>query len=98
MKKIYLFLIASTLLYSDNLNCFFKKENKIEKIICKYTLSLNRISNKERNFNIKWINPKGLIERERNITIEPKYKSFYDYRYKKNRLKGKWEVIVKEIK
>jgi len=68
-------------------------EPKENRITCQY--NFERIKT-NREITFQWIDPKGVLKREKTFNI-PKYHSFiYDYRYITGRETGSWKVNVIE--
>ncbi len=60
-----------------------------DKVTCK--LTVKRV-NKEREVEFEWKSPNGKDDREREVMLPENHSSIFDVRYKKGRIKGKWEV------
>ncbi|MEA3314494.1 MAG: hypothetical protein U9Q30_01395 [Campylobacterota bacterium] len=84
-------VILPNFLFADksNIDCIpLEGENSI---VCKYTQE--RV-NYAKVVKFKWIDPNGVLSRERDMEIPAFYGSVYDYRYLSGRLKGQWKFQV----
>lgn len=88
---LFLLLISTHILASqDNVaDCIILEDEG--SIVCKYSTKKLNI---EQQITVKWINPNGEIDREREITIPPNNISVYDFRYTDGRDLGIWNFIV----
>jgi hypothetical protein len=95
--NIFLFLLLTISLnaseiedYSDSkADCIILKDE--DSIICKY--SHKRI-NSDKIVKFQWIEPNGVISRQRDMLIPAGHGSVYDYRYKNGRTQGEWTFKV----
>jgi len=60
-------------------------------IICKY--EHQRIE-EDKEIQVRWIDPKGELSRERTLILPAGHGSIYDFRYIKGREKGIWQFKV----
>lgn len=65
-----------------------KDENSI---ICKY---MHKRINNDKLIKFQWIEPDGVISRQRDMIIPAGHGSVYDYRYIQGRTKGEWTFKV----
>lgn len=93
ISKIFLslFIISSYLLASQDsiADCIILEDE--DSIVCKYS---TKKLDTEQLITVKWINPNGEIDRQRDITIPPNNISVYDFRYIDGRDLGVWKFIV----
>jgi len=69
----------------SNVDCLLLEDEN--SIICKY--STHRV-NIDKNITFYWIDPNGVVSRQRDMVLPANHGSIYDYRYKRGRLHGKW--------
>jgi hypothetical protein len=84
-------LISSYIIASENnvADCIILEDEG--SIVCKY--STEKLDT-EQLITVKWINPSGELDREREITILPNNTSVYDFRYIDGRNLGVWKFAV----
>jgi hypothetical protein len=76
--------------YSDSkADCLILKDEN--SIICKYT---HKRINSDKVIQFQWIEPNGVISRQRDMIIPAGHGSVYDYRYKTGRTQGEWTFKV----
>lgn len=76
--------------YSDSkADCIILKDEN--SIICKYT---HKRINNDKSVKFQWIEPDGVISRQRDMIIPAGHGSVYDYRYIQGRTKGDWTFKV----
>ena len=96
--NILLVLIFANTLNANNIennsDCIILKDEN--SIICKYT---HKRTNEEKNVQFNWIDPMGIISRQRTMIIPAGHGSVYDFRYINGRASGIWifEVIDNNI-
>ena len=101
MKYLFNFFILFVLLnelhaneLENNADCIILKDEN--SIICKYT---QKRINEEKHVQFNWIDPIGIISRQRTMIIPAGHGSVYDFRYISGRATGKWtfEVIDNNV-
>lgn len=94
-KFNFLFMLLSINLYSSEplhtAECLILEDEN--SIVCKYNSPSNQ---NERVVTISWINPEGIIQRKREITIAPLNSSIYDFRFLDGLESGQWQFVVLE--
>ena len=73
----------------NNSDCIILKDEN--SIICKYTHSRME---EEKHVKFNWIDPMGIISRERIMIIPAGHGSIYDFRYITGRASGQWTFEV----
>lgn len=72
-----------------NIDCLILKDEN--SIICKY---IQERVPEDKYITMQWIEPDGVITREREILIPAFHSSVYDYRYIEGRSLGEWTFKV----
>lgn len=89
---VTVFLLFSTLLLAQEdkrADCILLEDEN--SIICKYMAP--RVDF-DKSITIKWVDPSGVISREREMIIPAMHGSVYDYRYLQGRVSGIWTFTV----
>lgn len=81
--------------YEPTVDCLILEDEN--SIICKFE---TKRSLRDEDIVLQWINPEGIVSRQRNMLIPAGHGSIYDYRYVEGRVKGTWtfQVIFKDKK
>jgi len=107
MKKIFILFVITISLFSSDLitiqlpnglykDIFFDNikpldckliENKV--IVCKYKQKRDM----KRKIDVTWIDPYGMVDRHKLLTMKEYDSYVFDYRYLKESDKGEWKVI-----
>lgn len=91
-KIIFSLFLFSTYLFSagmtaetNEVDCLvLESENSI---ICKY---VNEKFEDDKFVRVEWIDPTGVISRDRKVLMAKGHRSIYDFRYISGRIKGVW--------
>lgn len=98
MRQIYILLIcigcaifgnANELTNEQGVDCLILEDEN--SIICKY--SHTRVAY-DKHIIMQWIEPSGLVTRERELLVPAFHGSIYDYRYIEGRSEGEWTFKV----
>ena len=73
----------------NNADCIILKDEN--SIICKYT---HKRIDSDKNVIFNWIDPSGILSRNRTMIIPAGHGSVYDLRYINGRVSGKWTFEV----
>ncbi len=88
---LFILLILPNFLFANenHVDCIILEDEN--SIVCKYTQE--RV-NYDKIVKFNWIDPNGVLSRQRDMEIPRFYGSVYDYRYLSGRLKGQWKFQV----